>query len=318
MELFSTEMLSVILSSLGAIAVVFSIVFEGKLKNKTTGKAKKNLINDFLSVTFAGWGLIVISILMSVGNGSVTYWNLVNTKKQYKSDTTRIYNVLTTTKILNIQLRKQRTEDSNKLSTINEQLVINAEKLFKEQQRVIEKEKENVFIHLQEEVATNLAYLLYNLSEETVNEKLEEKYFPSIKLANDYIDKYQLITDNKEIIKYLMLVSGDIQLSNSYLQRLSQLSIEDLDVVKTTIVAYNEANDNIYHRLGVIYFNIYSAKTYKDFENIGLNRVPKINKESLKESLFKYVAIPYTGDKTIQELKNKYGNSSIIKKEANH
>ena len=318
MELFSTEMLSVILSSLGAIAVVFSIVFEGKLKNKTTGKAKKNLINDFLSVTCAGWILIVISILMSVGNGSVTYWNLVNTKEQYKNDTTRIYNVLTTTQNLNTQLRKQRREDSTKLSSINEQLVINAEKLFKEQQRVIEKEKENVFIHLQEEVATNLAYLLYNLSEESVNEKIKEKYFPSIKLANDYIDKYQTITDNKEIIKYLMLVSKSINLSNSYLQRLSQLSIEEMDAVKSTIESYNTVNDDIYHRLGVIYFNVYNSKTYKDFEKVGLNRIPKINKESLKELLFKHVATPYTGDKTIQELKNKYGNSSIIKKEKNN
>ena len=70
--------ISIILSSLSAIALVLTIIFEGELK-KENRKGK-------LVLAFKGWSLIGISLLMCSGNGYLAVKSIQDNNDKYKED----------------------------------------------------------------------------------------------------------------------------------------------------------------------------------------------------------------------------------------
>jgi hypothetical protein len=296
------EQISILLSSLSALTVIAAILFEGKIKAKN----KNNSVISSLSKY--GWYLIILSLLMGIGNGYTNYKNIRNNNDQYQQDTIRnnkiikqlqekrISDSLRITDLLKLTKNNGLKSDSIKLSVVD-----NAVRALEEQRRANERERENIFIHLQKEIKDNLSSILFHYDEKIINNYLDTTMFTIIRLNDIYIKKYELISNSKIIIENFMKISEAIKNSNFFADEL--LSVTDLNFRKSGINSFKEINNEIYNRLLFFYVRINNLKSYKEFETINFStKVESVNREQLKKTLFFEVAFPVYDDKTKKEL----------------
>jgi len=97
-----------------------------------------------------------------------------------------------------------------KSDSIKSAVVNNAIKAFKEQQAIIEREKENIFVHLRNEVKYNLQNMLIHFRRVTVVAVADLNQCMITRLNNIYITKYGSISGNKILINNLMEISDKI------------------------------------------------------------------------------------------------------------
>ena len=137
---------------------------------------KKYNTDTINSLTRVGWLLIALSILISIGNGYINYNSIVDNNAKYKTDTIRIHNLLVialdknkSDKIKIDSLMMLTKVNGLKSDSIKYSVIENGVKVIKEQNIKIERERENAFIHLQEEVKDNLAKILYEYDKDKIN-----------------------------------------------------------------------------------------------------------------------------------------------------
>lgn len=306
------ELLSIVLTSLSALAVILAILFEGRMKAKNNNNKSKN---EKSTLTRNGWILIIISIIIGFGNTITTCTNIRVNNEKYTEDTTKKSILLKSSYNINKQLREKSISDSIRIThlekltrdlglksdSIKLSVVDNAIKALDEQRQAIERERENVFIHFQKEVKDNLSTILYEYEEKNIRDLEDTTMFVIIRLSDIYIKKYELVSNKKIIIEALMKASEKINQSNFYADEL--LSMEDLKYRKLGINSFLDINEEIYNRLSSIYARISDLKSYKEYETMDFSKKgPIIDRQQLKESLFFEVAFPVYDEKTKKEL----------------
>jgi len=205
------ENFSIILSSLSAITVIIAILFDGKFKSEKKNKSKWFV--EFSHLTKFGWILIIFSLLTSAGNGIHTYITIVQNNKQHVNDTINNGKLLRESYKVNHQLRDQKKIDSMEIDTLKKSLKINgvktdliknevvnnAVKALEEQRKIVERERENVFVHLQKEIKDNLGKILFEYDEENIRSFKDTSQFLIARLSDTYIKQYNSLSNNKKI-----------------------------------------------------------------------------------------------------------------------
>jgi hypothetical protein len=268
---------SIILSSISAIALIWAILFEGELK-KENRKGK-------LILAFKGWFLIVVTLLMCLGNGFLAVKNSQDNDNKYKEDSTRF------TVLLN-EATKKRISDSIQISDLKSKsesiklaVVDNAVKAMNEQRKIIEKDKENTFAHLQNEVAEDLQKILIHYVEKQMLYYADTKLFTTVRLNNSFLNKYSLISSQKAIMSHFTQASEQIETINRMLDYIAN------DTTKNGTKKYNTTQflimvEGVKNYLYPIYYRVRKLKSYKEFEVINLNApLPKNYRDELNNAL---------------------------------
>jgi hypothetical protein len=268
---------SIILSSISAIALIWAILFEGELK-KENRKGK-------LILAFKGWFLIVVTLLMCLGNGFLAVKNIQDNDNKYKEDSTRF------TVLLN-EAMKKRISDSIQISDLKSKsesiklaVVDNAVKAMNEQRKIIEKDKENTFAHLQNEVAEDLQKILIHYVEKQMLYYADTKLFTTVRLNNSFLNKYSLISSQKAIMSHFTQTSEQIETINRMLDYIAN------DTTKNGTKKYNTTQflimvEGVKNYLYPIYYRVRKLKSYKEFEVINLNApLPKNYRDELNNAL---------------------------------
>jgi hypothetical protein len=186
---------------------------------------------------------------------------------------------------------------------------INKYEAIKKAQEEIELKKENTFIHLQEEVKKNLATILYDFDNSSFKSSALKKTFTTVHLDNTYIVKYQEITDERNIINWLMKTSNEIKSSNDILDELINQAKQNI-TSESNIDSFLDTINNTYNLLVIIYNSIENLKSYKDFKNFELNeKLIYISKQNLKDKLFSVIGIPFTDKLSLDDYKKKHPNA---------
>jgi hypothetical protein len=287
--------LSIILSSLSAIAVVYAIIFEGKLK-KGNKKGESGLANksEISKVSPRGWILIGITILMCLGNGYLTVYNINDNDTKYTEDTTRYNTILK-------QARKQRISDSTQILGLNKTIEDNSNrsdsiktaiitisaKEFEEQRKAKEKENENIFIHFQKEVQDNLRKTIVSYEKHHIMGFADTNLFVMTRLNNIYIKKYELISAKDTIINYLMETSEKIDRVNTYADDVAMS--QDKSIRKLNIRMFLSNVEIAQNFLYAIFNKVYKLKSYKEYESINFSdSIPPPNREELNKYIYIY------------------------------
>lgn len=173
---------------------------------------------------------------MNLGNGYLAINNINDNDRKYNDDTTRTSTLLKAANDANKQFRAKRSSDSIQIFrleniTLNNGLksdslklaiISTAVKSMEEQRKVIEKDKENVFSHMQNEVEDNLQKILLYYKKERIKGFEDTTIFISIRLTNTYINYYAAISNSKYIIGNFMDASEDINAVNDYADNVFQ------------------------------------------------------------------------------------------------
>jgi hypothetical protein len=280
----------IILSILSLIAVLMAIVFEGMLKKDEPIKPSLNsFFVEFKKLSFFGWILIIISVLLGSGNGFISIKTINDSNLQYAEDTLKSNEIIG-------QLKTKRFIDSVRISNLEQilkdnglksdsiklTLVDNALQTIEQQRKAIEKERENVFAHFQNEVKENLRKILVNYEEKHINGFADTNLFVATRLNNDYLKKYELLSNNKIIISFLMETSEKIDIVNNYANSLS----EDSDKIgrRLNLRMFLGNVNSVHPDLLSIYKRIYTLKSYKEYEQMEFsNEETSISDKELEE-----------------------------------
>jgi hypothetical protein len=261
--------ISIILSSLSAIALVLAIIFEGELKKKTR-KGKSIL-------TFKGIFLISIIFLMSFGNGFLAIRNINDNNKQYSEDTIRYKVILNEARMKRIsdsiqilRLEKITLNNGLKSDSIKSAVVNNAVKALEAQRRTVERERENVFTHMQYEIKFNLQKMLIHYRKEIVVKNAVSNQCMSTRLDNSYLKKYESISTNKFLINYLMEASEKIDDVNLYSDELCKPINEVGRKLEIDIFLKNTVYTQEY--LYPLLTRLLKVSSYKEFEAMNFSR----------------------------------------------
>lgn len=298
------EYASFILATLSAATIIITILFEGKLKKKDKTYA------IFNSLTIIGWFLIALSLLISFGNGYTNYKSIVDNNVKNKADTTRIHNLLVlaldknkSDKVKIDSLIMLTKKNGQKSDSIKYSVLENGVKAINEQNKRIERERENIFIHLQKEVKDNLAKILFDYDEKTIRGLVDANKFPSSKLSDIYINKYEEVSNKKIIIENFMKLAELITQLNDYSDVL--LSESDNKMRAFVIKNFLQTSEEIYNRSLSIYARINNLKSYKEYESFDFTKRPtSFDKQQLKDSLIFEVSYLILDKKKQKELWN--------------
>jgi len=298
------EYLSFFFATLSATAIILTILFEGKFKKK------HNTSTRLYSLTKVGWFLIAISLLISFGNGYTNYKSIVDNNAKNKADTTRIHNLLiiSLNKIKSDSIKIDSLMFLSKLNglksdSIKYSVIENGVKAINEQNKRIERERENIFIHLQKEVKDNLAKILFDYDEKTIRGLVDANKFPSSKLSDIYINKYKEVSNKKIIIENFMKLAELITQLNDYSDVL--LSESDNKMRAFVIKNFLQTSEEIYNRSLSIYARINNLKSYKEYESFDFTKRPtSFDKQQLKDSLIFEVSYLILDSKKQKELWN--------------
>ncbi len=284
--------ISIILSSLSMITVLFAIVFEGKLKRESRDSLSiGDTPIEIKKLSVFGWLLIILIILFSFGNGFVAFKNIVDNDKQYEIDTTN-YNKLInaahedTIRYVAIikQLKQKSFEDSINIASLSKMLNINglksdsiklavvdnAVKSFEKQRLTIEKQNDNSFIRMTSEVKNNLSMIIFGLKEDNLRGLLDKGMFTSLRLSNKHIEGYIQISSRKVIIDHLLFTSELIDKVNYYCDLL-QRNINNNSTYLNVLIPKLKKTENA---LLLIYERVYNLESYNDYETTQFKNMP--------------------------------------------
>ena len=270
------ERFSILLSSLSALAIILTILFEGQLKIREN-KRKDIGYKKFFNLSVYGWILILISLFASIGNGYISYRNIIDNDKQYKEAKAKNDLLLKSSYDVIEHLKEKNTKDSIRLAhldsltienglksdSIKRSVVDSAVKTLEEQRQTVERERENIFIHFQKEVKANLFILLNDFESNNIKALKDSTIFPISRLSDIYIKKYGLMSNNKIIVEFLEDASEMINKSNYFANEL--MSVEDLKMRDLGVASFLKVNDVVYNILGNIYNRISNLKSYKEY-----------------------------------------------------
>jgi hypothetical protein len=238
---------------------------------------------------------------MSFGNGYLAVKNINDTDNKYKEDSTRFTVLLNEAKekrisdsIQILRLKELTINNGLKSDSIKSAVVDNAVKAMDEQRKYNEKDKENAFVHLQNEVKENLEKILFNYPEKTIVFYIDTSINSIIRLNNFYINKYGAISSQKDIVSQLSQMSESIETANKYLDNIS------INPPKSDQKRYNSTQflgrlEETKNYLYPIYYRIRKLNSYKEFESISFKAVlPK----NYRNELNNYLELDYmTGPK---------------------
>ncbi len=247
------NILIILLSSVSTVAVLIAVMADGKFKK---GKKVKPI----------GWFFIGISFLINLGNGCLTIINSTDNARQLSD-------------------LKSNTE------SIRYTIIDNATKVMEEQRIIIEKDKENTFIQMQNEVAENLRKTLIDFNKQRIHLFVDTPLFVTTKLENTYINKYKSITANRYLIYYLNQSSEVISNVNSHVDKIHIMGYPN-DRRNTEIKLFLESVELAKDYLYPIYFRVYNINSYKEYESIKWadSIPPQINRKVLNE----YILMDYS------------------------
>jgi hypothetical protein len=274
----------IIFSSVSAVALILAILFEGELK-KENRKGK-------LILAFKGWCLIAVTFLMCFGNGYLAVRNIQDSDNKYKEDSTHfvvLLNEATKKRISDsvqiLRLKELTLNNGLKSDSMKNAFVDNAVKAMNEQKKIIEKDKENTFTHLQNEIKENLQKILVYYPEKTILFYVDTSMNSIIRLNNSNINKYGSISSQKDIISKLSQTSECIEIVNKYLNNISNMAPKSKDK-KNESTWFLQRLEEMKNFLYPLYYNIRKLKSYKEFESINLNTpLPKNYRDELNNFL---------------------------------
>lgn len=282
--------ISILLSLISALIIVFVIVFEGKLKVENRDKITlKDFRKELGKISLFGWILVALMLFLDAGNNVISIIDNQNKNNQYVKDTIRLTSIIETLNqkshndsITINKLEKLVKNNGLKSDSIKLQVVDNAVEAMKKQNELIEKERENIFAHFQSEVEDNLKKIMLNFEKKRINGFADTSIFIGTRLSNEFIKKYENISTNKIIIEHLIETSESINTVNKYADLVSS-SQSKSDTRKLNIRMLIKNLENTENYLILIYGRINGIESYKEYE---LNRFnepnPKINRDSLK------------------------------------
>jgi len=273
----------IILTSLSTAFLVLGILYEGKLKKKKNEKSSFSLKSEYEKLT--GWGISLI-IATIVLNGANCYFSIMGANEsriQHTIDTTKISFLIDASKDAKIQFQKKRDSDSLhilklteltlnngiKSELIKSAIVDNAVKAMKEQQMIIENDKENTFTHLQNEVKENLHKIRNQYTEKIMVFYADTSLNSIIRLNNSYINKYGTISSRKDIISQLSQTSECIDISNKYLDNIGVMTPKSKEK-RRECTYFLQRLEEMKNFLYPLYYGIRKLKSYKEFEAINL------------------------------------------------
>ncbi|MDE1206608.1 hypothetical protein [Tenacibaculum larymnensis] len=261
-----------------------------KLEKK---KKKKVSIKDFFAeikkISLFGWILIILMLVLNAGNSFISARNDEISNEQYATDTIHFKTIIE-------KLENKRQNDSTRIKelenvlkvngqksdSIKVQLVDNAIKALKEQKAAIENERENIFIHMKNEVKDNLRKIYLNFRKDHILGFIDTPFFVSTRLNNVYINKYQSFSTSPIIIDHLMETSESISFVNKYAEFCS-IKNEEINGRKTNINMFLKNVKTSENYLISIYRRINNLKSYKQYEKIDFSRETKeLDLDSLK------------------------------------
>lgn len=292
-----------ILTSLSALAVIFTIIFEGKLKKSNRQKSPIKVISEIKNVSLFGWVLILISVSMIIGNGYIAQQNIVDTNNKYTQDTIANSMLFKASNNMNKQLILKSINDSMTISnlkmltldnglksdSIKLTIVDNAVKTLQEQKNAIERERENIFSHFQNEVEDNLRKILIYYPEERIMEFADTNLFSVVRLNNSYVKKYELTSTKRNIIDHLMETAESIDNVNSFADDCSKLpakSKEKRGMLKNFSGNVKLAQTYLYP----IYNRLFMLNSFKEYESLDFSDSTNMIK---RDSLDNYIYIDY-------------------------
>lgn len=285
---------NLILSFISALIVVFAIVFEGKLKIENKSKLTfKDFIAELKRISFFGWILVLLMLFLDFGNNYNSIKDNIEQRNQYIADTLRLTSIIG-------KLNTQNQKDSIKIKRLDSllvdnglrsdsirlQVVDNAVQAINRQNKLIEKEYENIFAHFQNEVEDNLGKILLGFDKSHIAGFADTSTFVSTRLSNEYILKYGTISSDKLIIDYLMETAEVIDKVNEYAE-LAANSTGKTENKKLHIRMFLVNVEVIENYLLTIYGRIRNLNSYKEYEKVNFNLpIPNIDRDSLKLELF--------------------------------
>lgn len=259
------NILIIALSVFSTLIVAVAIITEGRLKREEIDESVwKTFKSELSKVAALGWFLIVISFVGNLLNACLTIINTNDSNNQL--------------------LELKSNGESIKLAVID-----NAAKAMEEQRISIEKERENTFIHLQNEVEDNLQKILMNYERQHILGFGDTTTFMSTRLANYYIKKYESISKQKYVIGFLTEASEAIDKVNYYadqvLQKTSK-SVEKKADIRMFLKNVEFAKDYLYP----IYNRVVSLQSYKEYESINFSvSIPPVNRDTLNKYIYQSV-----------------------------
>ena len=285
--------ISIILTLISALIIIFVIVFEGKLKIENRDKVTfKDFKIELGKISLFGWILVILMLFLDSGNSAITIIDNQKKNNQYVKDTIRLTSIIETLhqksyndSITISNLEKLVTNNGLKSDSIKLQVVDNAVEAMKRQNELLEKEHENIFAHLQSEVEDNLKKIMINFEKKHVNGFADTTGFINTRLSNEFIKKYEGISTNKKIIEHLIETSEIINTVNKYADLVTN-SQGKSDTKKLNIRMLIRNLENTENYLILIYGRINDLKSYKEYEINKFNEpITKIDRDSLKTIL---------------------------------
>jgi hypothetical protein len=291
-----------VLTSLSALAVIFTIIFEGKLKKSSRQKAPIKVISEIRNVSLFGWVLILISLSMIIGNGYIAQQNIVDTNDKYIQDTIANSKLLKVSNELNVKLMAKSISDSITISNLEKltldnglksdsiklTIVDNAVKTLNEQRQAIEKERQNIFTHFRNEVEDNLRKVLLSYDEKRILGFGDSSFFMGTRLNNTYIKKYEAISTQNVIIDHLMETSEAIEKVNYYADEVTKTPKSETKNINIRMFLGNvkTVQDFLYP----IYYRVLMLNSYRQYESINFSdSIPPPNRDSLNQ----YILMDY-------------------------
>lgn len=277
-----------IITSLSTITVVLTILFEGKLKKECIEHPKlKDVPKEFGKLSNVGWLLLSTLIILTLGNGVVSYTNVLDNNKKYIEDTTRYVQLIK-------KLEKDGIKDSIEISELEKIVSINGEKsdlikksivdnavaALEEQRKAVEMQKENTFIHMQSEIEDNLKKIILHYKEDHIKGFADTSYFIATRLNNTYLKQYQTISSKHIIIEHLMETSALIDKVNFYAEEISS-SHPKTDGKKLNIRMFLNNVEAVKEKLYLIYTRLYNLTSYKNYETFDFSDSTIIDRKIL-------------------------------------
>jgi len=270
--------------------VLFVIVFDGKLKIENRDKITfKDFKSELRKISLFGWVLVSLMLLFDAGNNLISVENNREQASQYAKDTLRFKTIIDqlNRKAINDSLTIKNlgnlvTNNGLKSDSIKLQIVDNAVEAMEQQKKTIEKEKENTFIHFQNEVEDNLIKVLINYEKNHINGFADTSLFVNSRLTNLYIKKYENISSNRVVLDYLMETSEKIDVVNKYANYVASSKGKSED--RKLDIRMFLANVKVLESYLIsIYLRVKDLNSYKEYESLDLDNVllPKIDRDSL-------------------------------------
>jgi hypothetical protein len=271
------KILSVVISALSGIAVLLTVIFEGKIKKKTIVDNK--IIDDRL--TKNGILVVIILFLIAFISPCITYNTIVSSDKDHRNDTIKLRRIIDKLELESIKDSLRIVELLKQSESIKEQVVINAIKELEQQRLYVEKERNNIFTNFKYEIQMNLRKIYYDLDSINITPFAESEYFLTTKLENIYINRYSEISSNSTIINHLKETSEIIEKINLHCNDL--LVKSDIINRKFEIRQINYQNKKLKNMLLLIFRRINNLKNYTEYESINFSqKAPEINENKLK------------------------------------